>query len=113
MRKNRLLVALSAAVVTLTTWAVPGPTAQATAPSTAARVKAAPGITWGACTDPTLRQVRAQCGYVTVPMDYRHPSGDKIQLAVSRLRHTTLKSQGVMLVNPGGPGGSGLIYSAL
>ncbi len=37
----------------------------------------------------------------------------KITLAVSRLKHSSPDSayQGVMLVNPGGPGGSGLIYS--
>jgi pimeloyl-ACP methyl ester carboxylesterase len=113
MRKNRLLVALTAAVMTLTTWAVPGSTAQASAPSTTARTKAPPAITWGRCADATLMQVRAQCGFVTVPLDYSNPAGEKIQLAVSRVRHTTLRSQGVMLVNPGGPGGSGLIYSVL
>ncbi|MBO0866908.1 MAG: alpha/beta fold hydrolase, partial [Mycobacterium sp.] len=50
-----------------------------------------------------------------VPLDYSHPHGRKIQLAVSRVRHTVSASkyQGVMLVNPGGPGGSGLILSIL
>jgi len=55
----------------------------------------------------------AQCGYVVVPLDYNHPRGTKIKLAVSRVKHKTPDSQaqGPMLVNPGGPGGSGLIYS--
>ena len=41
--------------------------------------------------------------------------GTKIQLAVSRVRHTVPDDeyQGIMLVNPGGPGGSGLIYCVL
>ena len=43
------------------------------------------------------------------------PGGAKISLAVSRVRHTSPDAdyQGVMLVNPGGPGGSGLVYSIL
>jgi len=55
------------------------------------------------------------CGFVTVPLDYRKPKGAKIQLAVSMVKHTVPDSQyqGIMLMNPGGPGGSGLIYSIL
>ena len=52
---------------------------------------------------------------LSVPLDYAWPSGPKIQLAVSRVLHTSSEAdyQGIMLVNPGGPGGSGLIYSVL
>ena len=52
---------------------------------------------------------RAECGFVTVPLDYAQPGGEKIQLAVSRVKHKVAdaKAQGAMLVNPGGPGGSG------
>jgi pimeloyl-ACP methyl ester carboxylesterase len=60
-----------------------------------------------------LRQARARCGFVTVPLDYDNPSGRTIELAVSRVQHTTRKSQGVMLINPGGPGGSGLEFAVL
>jgi len=72
-----------------------------------------PPIQWGACSDPTLIAFGAQCGFLVVPLDYAHPKGAKIKLAVSRVLHHTPDSQyqGVMLVNPGGPGGSGLIYS--
>ena len=50
---------------------------------------------------------------LVVPLDYARPTGEKIKLAVSRLKHTTPDSQyqGITLVNPGGPGGSGLVYS--
>ena len=42
------------------------------------------------------------CGHLSVPLDYSKPRGTKIQLAVSRIRHTVpdSQSQGVMLVNP-------------
>lgn len=72
-----------------------------------------PPINWGKCSNSTLAFYGAQCGMVTVPLDYAKPGGTKIKLAVSRVKHTTPDSQyqGVTLVNPGGPGGSGLIYS--
>jgi pimeloyl-ACP methyl ester carboxylesterase len=70
-------------------------------------------IRWGACTSASLQQAGAQCGFLEVPLDYGNPSGAKISLAVSRVLHTTPESQGVMLVNPGGPGGSGLGLSVL
>ena len=80
--------------------------------ASAPAVPTPPPIKWAACTDiaPT-----AQCGLLTVPLDYSHPNGAKIQLAVSRVPHTVAanKYQGVMLVNPGGPGGSGLGLSIL
>ena len=75
----------------------------------------AAGIAWAACSDPTLAEANAQCGYLDVPLDYSRPHGAKISLAVSRVLHTSSDAdyQGVMLVNPGGPGGSGLVYSIL
>ena len=86
---------------------------------TAARVAAVPftppPIRWGTCADPNLRQAGATCGDLVVPLDYAHPDGAKITLAVSRVLHTSPDAayQGVMLANPGGPGGSGLILSVL
>jgi len=72
-----------------------------------------PPIKWGTCKNATLRQHQAQCGFLVVPLSYAKPRGAKIRLAVSRIRHTTTPYQGVMLVNPGGPGGSGLVLSVL
>ncbi len=68
----------------------------------------ASNITWGSCSDPNLQAFNAQCGYLSVPLDYNNPNGPKIQLAVSRIQHTSSNYQGVILTNPGGPGGSGL-----
>jgi pimeloyl-ACP methyl ester carboxylesterase len=72
-------------------------------------------IKWGKCGIPGFDELGAQCGYLTVPLDYKKPTGTKIKLAVSRIKHTVpaAKYQGVMLTNPGGPGGSGLTLSVL
>ncbi len=53
-----------------------------------------------------------QCTRVTVPLDYGRPAGRAIGLSVNRLRaRSSAKRQGSLLVNPGGPGGSGLDYA--
>ncbi|HEY6276030.1 MAG TPA: alpha/beta hydrolase [Streptosporangiaceae bacterium] len=50
------------------------------------------------------------CASLAVPLDYAHPAGRKITLALSEVRATApaAQQQGDLLVNPGGPGGSGL-----
>jgi pimeloyl-ACP methyl ester carboxylesterase len=49
-----------------------------------------------------------ECATVTVPLDWSRPDGKKISLAVDRLRATDASHRiGALLVNPGGPGGSG------
>ncbi|AGZ41788.1 alpha/beta hydrolase [Actinoplanes friuliensis] len=72
-------------------------------------------ISWGQCESPGLQSRNAQCGLLTVPLDYSRPGGTKIKLAVSRIVHKSSAAdyQGVMLTNPGGPGGSGLTLSVL
>lgn len=47
----------------------------------------------------------AQCGTVTVPVDYANPAGPQAQLAVIRVPATGDRI-GVLMVNPGGPGAS-------
>jgi pimeloyl-ACP methyl ester carboxylesterase len=101
------------AAVGLTTTAVTAATAPAV--SAATKPARAGAIAWSTCSDQTLQAVGAVCGFVSVPLSYSDRGGAKIQLAVSMVRHTVpdSKYQGVMLVNPGGPGGSGLILSIL
>ena len=84
------------------------PTRSGTGPATTA-------ITWATCDKPALVARKAECGFLTVPLDYTKPTGATIKLAVSRVRHKTATAeyQGVMLVNPGGPGGSGVGLSIL
>jgi pimeloyl-ACP methyl ester carboxylesterase len=60
-------------------------------------------ILWSACSSDL------QCGSVTVPLDYSHPQGATIQIAVER-HPAELPAQriGSLVINPGGPGGSGI-----
>ncbi|MEJ3744010.1 alpha/beta hydrolase [Actinomycetes bacterium KLBMP 9797] len=51
----------------------------------------------------------AQCGEVTVPLDYARPGGRTITVAMSRLPAADpTRRIGVLLLNGGGPGGIGL-----
>jgi pimeloyl-ACP methyl ester carboxylesterase len=72
-------------------------------------------IAWSACSDALLSTVGGECGFVTVPLNWSKPSGKKIKIAVSRVRAKVADSrrQGVILVNPGGPGGSGLVWPGI
>ncbi|MDD9380925.1 alpha/beta hydrolase [Streptomyces sp. ZAF1911] len=50
-----------------------------------------------------------ECATIKVPLDYRRPSGRTLDLAMSRVKSTNPeKRHGVLLMNPGGPGGPGL-----
>lgn len=48
-----------------------------------------------------------ECADVEVPLDYAHPGGDSIKLAVVKMAAPG-KAQGTLLANPGGPGASGV-----
>ena len=52
----------------------------------------------------------ARCARLAVPLDYAHPGGRTISLALNEIPATAPAGQrlGPLLVNPGGPGGSGL-----
>jgi pimeloyl-ACP methyl ester carboxylesterase len=114
VRKLPALVAAGSLALTGLVVAVPTARAQ---PRPTASTAALPTrhIDFGRCQDASLRHAGARCGYLKVPLDYSHPNGATIRLAVSRIRHTVAASryQGVMLLNPGGPGGSGLTLSEL
>jgi pimeloyl-ACP methyl ester carboxylesterase len=63
-------------------------------------------LNWSACTDESLSGL--ECASLKVPLDHAKPHGQQITLALSRFKHTgTTGYQGAMLVNPGGPGGTG------
>ena len=72
------------------------------------------GLTWGPCPAGAFPTPDLECTTLEVPLDYRNPDGRKIDVAVSRLpsKHPE-KRRGVLLTNPGGPGGEGLDYPQL
>ncbi|GHD86490.1 alpha/beta hydrolase [Streptomyces naganishii] len=72
------------------------------------------GIHWQDCPADWGLAKPIQCGYVSVPLDYAHPYGKQIKLAVDRIGNTGTKEerQGALVYNPGGPGGSGLRFPA-
>ncbi len=64
-------------------------------------------LTWTSCL------VDLTCAWVTVPLDYADPSGDTIRLRLSKSAATgpAASRQGSILINPGGPGGSGVTFT--
>jgi len=78
------------------------PSANAVTTTTEPPLPVAP-ISWGACGSDL------QCGSVTVPLDYSHPDGATIQIAVERHpAEVSAQRIGSLVINPGGPGGSGI-----
>jgi len=75
----------------------------------------ATAIAWSKCDDTGLAAAGAVCGFLTVPLNWAKPGGATIKIAVSKVAHkvSAAKYQGIMIVNPGGPGGSGLGLSTL
>lgn len=53
-----------------------------------------------------------QCAAFEVPVDYADPDGPRLEIAALRLPASGADPQGSLVVNPGGPGGSGLDYAA-
>lgn len=77
--------------------------------------RAAPA--WAACPADVAARIAPQvadCTTVSVPLDYSEPGGTQISLLVSRIASTNPeKRRGILLFNPGGPGGSGLDQPSL
>jgi hypothetical protein len=89
-----------------------GGTAGGSAPAAASGSSSAGvALSWHPCTE---QGAALLCASLQVPLDYSHPGGRKITLALSEVPATAPagRRQGVLLVNPGGPGGSGLSLAA-
>ncbi len=52
-----------------------------------------------------------ECAKLLVPVDYANPSGETIELSVLRVKARGGPRIGSLVVNPGGPGGSGVSYA--
>src|SRR5437763_13335515 len=78
-------------------------------------------LSWGECapyaTSPDAKSafssVALQCARLTVPLDYTKPTGDTITIGVLRRKASdTANRIGALVVNPGGPGASGMAAAA-
>ena len=66
-------------------------------------------VRWRSCPDTK----GFQCATLTVPLDHADPSGPTINIALNRRPANDLSKRiGSLVVNPGGPGGSGLELAA-
>ncbi len=120
-----LVLALAITVVGVAGWATyaylsdgagePGVSAPPPAPSATVEPPSSPAelgryyeqnLRWRACGD-------NQCSRLTVPLSYDDPDGETIELAVLRAPAAKRGQRvGQLVVNPGGPGGSGVQYAA-
>jgi len=87
------------------------------------RTQAAPGpivppshdaLHWHSCSGQLATEGVPDCTMLSVPLNYADPGGRHISLALDMVPATAPASQqqGVLLVNPGGPGGDGLPLAA-
>lgn len=112
-RRTRIAAAAALVAVTLLTGCVSwfqGTRAPTTSTPTGESVDAAlepyyhQVLTWKGCGG------GLQCTTATAPMDWADPSGPTIQLALARQYATSGDPRGSLLVNPGGPGASGVEF---
>ena len=77
-------------------------------------------LSWGPCanysTDDSTKQLyaksRFQCAYLTVPLDYSKPTGSTVKVGVLKVAATGTDRIGSVVMNPGGPGVSGMSSAA-
>ncbi|MDT0328531.1 alpha/beta fold hydrolase [Nocardiopsis lambiniae] len=63
-------------------------------------------VVWSPCEEHLLRDV--ECAWIDVPLDYADPGGERASIAISRNRASDPeRRRGILLTNPGGPGGTG------
>src|SRR5262245_23528540 len=104
-------LACATAMAACTSGGSPGPAGPpATSPPAAAGRQDA--LHWHSC---KVQGAPMRCASLRVPLDYRHPGGRKITLALSEVPATApaAQQQGDLLVNPGGPGASGRSLAAV
>ncbi|GAA3866477.1 alpha/beta hydrolase [Saccharothrix violaceirubra] len=65
-------------------------------------------VDWKPC--PELAEV--ECGTLRLPVDWAKPKGEKFDLALARRKATDpARRIGILVINPGGPGGSGVDFA--
>jgi hypothetical protein len=104
-QRRRVRTALAATITAALSVTLLAPPAQA-APSASRSAIAAPAVSWSPCRD------GFQCATVPAPLDYGDPQGVQIGISVIRLPAGEPDQRiGSLLLNPGGPGGSGVEFA--
>src|SRR5207248_9769734 len=117
MQARTRLVALAAAALAITGMLVGTATSVSADPTGGGNDHVTTGgfqpqpINWQPCperpTDATM-----SCGTLTLPIDWAHPHGATFQLAVAKQAASDPATRtGSLLINPGGPGGSGVDFA--
>jgi pimeloyl-ACP methyl ester carboxylesterase len=107
-RLRRGLVGTAVAVVLVAAASVLGTGPASAAPADGALAPyTRQSVHWKRC--PDQEDAALKCATIKVPLDYRKPRGRTIRLAISRIATSVhAKHRGILLFNPGGPGGGGL-----
>jgi hypothetical protein len=114
-----LTAALTAVVLAVSACTSSGPSATSTSAADTAPgegggsgpiVPTASTLHWHACSGELGLLRVPDCTMLSVPLNYADPGGRHISLALDMIPATAPPSrqQGILLVNPGGPGASGL-----
>ncbi|SDT39973.1 alpha/beta hydrolase [Actinoplanes derwentensis] len=81
-------------------------------PATAQTPRPAPTIAWGPCDPADEAPERVVCAEIDVPVDWSKTNGSTVTIALAKLPATDqARSLGPLLINPGGPGGSGVNFA--
>jgi len=95
----------------------PGESAQAagSAAPSGSIIPADSTLHWHSCSRQLAAYGVHECTMLSVPLNYADPGGRHISLALDMVPATAPRSQqqGIMLVNPGGPGASGLPWAPI
>jgi pimeloyl-ACP methyl ester carboxylesterase len=85
------------------------------AQSTGSIIPADSTLHWHSCSRQLAAYGVHDCTMLSVPLNYADPGGRHISLALDMVPATAPRSQqqGIMLVNPGGPGASGLPWAPI
>jgi pimeloyl-ACP methyl ester carboxylesterase len=119
---TRLLAVAAAALLAVTacrssgsTTATPTGSAASSTANPRAIVPVHSTLHWHSCTRQLASYGVPDCTTLSVPLNYADPGGRHISLALDMIPATAPPSQrqGIMLVNPGGPGASGLPWPAV
>jgi len=112
------ITACTASSSTTTPSAGPGQSAQGTQSAQATQSKSIvpthSTLHWHSCSGQLAAEGVPDCTMVSVPVNYADPGGRHLSLALDMVPATAPVSQqqGILLVNPGGPGGDGLPLAA-